>query len=59
MYRPAKALTALQRRAIERRQQQQLLSTQQRMYNAGGLRSDQILRTQRRAQYAQKLMRQK
>ncbi|XP_057331743.1 uncharacterized protein LOC130671701 [Microplitis mediator] len=55
VYRPAKALTALQRRALERRQQQLLSS--QRIFNAGGLRSDQILRTQRRAQYAQKFMR--
>ncbi|XP_015609855.1 uncharacterized protein LOC107274820 isoform X2 [Cephus cinctus] len=49
-----KPLTTLQQRALERRQQ---ILTSQRRFNTGGLRSDQILRAQRRAQYEQKLMR--
>ncbi|XP_046480085.1 uncharacterized protein [Neodiprion pinetum] len=49
-----KSLTTLQQRALERRQQ---ILTSQRRYNTGGLRSDQIVRAQRRAQYLQKLMR--
>ncbi|XP_034939914.1 myb-like protein D [Chelonus insularis] len=55
LYRPARGLTSLQQRALERHQQQ--LMTSQRNIGTGGLRSDQILRSQRRAQYTQKLMR--
>ncbi|XP_076650945.1 uncharacterized protein LOC143358015 isoform X3 [Halictus rubicundus] len=50
-----KSLLSLQQRsAIERRQQ---ILTSQRRFTTGGLRSDQIARAQRRAQYEQKLMR--
>lgn len=49
-----KTLTTLQQRALERRQQ---VLTSQRRFNTGGLRSDQIVRAQRRAQFEQKLMR--
>ena len=49
-----KSLTSLQQRALERRQQ---ILTSQHRFNTGGLRSDQIVRAQRRAQYEQKLMR--
>uniref|UniRef100_A0A0C9RW87 Baz1b_0 protein n=2 Tax=Fopius arisanus TaxID=64838 RepID=A0A0C9RW87_9HYME len=52
--RAAKPLTNLQQRALERRQQ---ILNSQRSFNAGGLRSDQILRAQRRQQYNQKLLR--
>lgn len=51
-----KSLTTLQQRALERRQQ---ILTSQRSFNTGGLRSDQIMRAQRRAQYEQKLIRMK
>ncbi|CAL7937789.1 unnamed protein product [Xylocopa violacea] len=44
----------LQQRPTERRQQ---ILTSQRRFTTGGLRSDQIARAQRRAQYEQKLMR--
>lgn len=47
-------LSLQQRNAIERRQQ---ILTSQRRFTTGGLRSDQIARAQRRAQYEQKLMR--
>ncbi|XP_012257902.2 putative mediator of RNA polymerase II transcription subunit 29 [Athalia rosae] len=49
-----KPLTTLQQRALERRQQ---ILTSQRRFSTGGLRSDQIVRAQRHAQYQQKLMR--
>ncbi|XP_015432478.1 PREDICTED: uncharacterized protein LOC107188662 [Dufourea novaeangliae] len=50
-----KSLLSLQQRsAIDRRQQ---ILTSQRRFTTGGLRSDQIARAQRRAQYEQKLMR--
>lgn len=52
-----KSLLSLQQRsAMERRQQ---ILTSQRRFTTGGLRSDQIARAQRRAQYEQKLMRMK
>lgn len=51
-----KGLTTLQQRALERRQQ---ILTSQRRFNTGGLRSDQIVRAQRRAQYEQKMTRMK
>ncbi|XP_076677484.1 uncharacterized protein LOC143373803 isoform X3 [Andrena cerasifolii] len=47
-------LSLQQRSAMERRQQ---ILTSQRRFTTGGLRSDQIARAQRRAQYEQKLMR--
>lgn len=46
----------LQQRPSERKQQ---ILTSQRRFTTGGLRSDQIARAQRRAQYEQKLMRMK
>lgn len=49
-----KSLMSLQHRSTERRQQ---ILTSQRRFTTGGLRSDQIARAQRRAQYEQKLMR--
>lgn len=49
-----KSLMSLQQRSTERRQQ---ILTSQRRFTTGGLRSDQIARAQRRAQYEQKLMR--
>lgn len=49
-----KTLTSLHQRSLERRQQ---ILTSQRRFNTGGLRSDQIVRAQRRAQYENKLMR--
>ncbi|KAK0180523.1 hypothetical protein PV327_006150 [Microctonus hyperodae] len=52
--RQGKFVTALQQRALDCRQQ---ISTPQKLFSTGGLRSDQILRSQRRAQYAQKFMR--
>ncbi|XP_043474215.1 uncharacterized protein LOC122506214 [Leptopilina heterotoma] len=49
-----KSLRSLQQRALERRQQ---ILTSQNRFNIGGLRSDQIVRAQRRQQYEQKLLR--
>ncbi|XP_068977211.1 uncharacterized protein [Bombus flavifrons] len=49
-----KSLLSLQQRSTDRRQQ---ILTSQRRFTTGGLRSDQIARAQRRAQYEQKLMR--
>ncbi|XP_051158466.1 uncharacterized protein LOC127279864 [Leptopilina boulardi] len=49
-----KSLRSLQQRALERRQQ---ILTSQHRFNIGGLRSDQIVRAQRRQQYEQKLLR--
>lgn len=49
-----KSLISLQQRPTNRRQQ---ILTSQRRFTTGGLRSDQIARAQRRAQYEQKLMR--
>ncbi|KAG7200531.1 hypothetical protein KM043_001094 [Ampulex compressa] len=53
---PQTAKPSLSLRALERRQQ---ILTSQRRFTTGGLRSDQIARAQRRAQYEQKLMRMK
>ncbi|XP_015114334.1 serine/arginine repetitive matrix protein 2 [Diachasma alloeum] len=50
----AKSLSLLKQRVLETRQR---MLTTQRGFNAGGLRSDQILRAQRRQQYNQKLLR--
>lgn len=49
-----KTLLSLQPTALGRQQQ---ILTSQRRFTTGGLRSDQIARAQRRAQYEQKLMR--
>lgn len=49
-----KPLMSLPQRSLDRRQQ---ILTSQRRFTTGGLRSDQIARAQRRAQYEQKLMR--
>lgn len=49
-----KSLVSVQQRSTGRRQQ---ILTSQRRFTTGGLRSDQIARAQRRAQYEQKLMR--
>ncbi|XP_033209398.1 uncharacterized protein LOC117168111 [Belonocnema kinseyi] len=49
-----KSLTSLHQRALERPQQ---IITSQRRVSTGGLRSDQIVRAQRRAKYENKLMR--
>ncbi|XP_011145630.1 uncharacterized protein LOC105186847 isoform X2 [Harpegnathos saltator] len=49
-----KTLLSMQPRPLERRQQ---ILTSQRRFTTGGLRSDQIARAQRRAQYEQKIER--
>ncbi|XP_014469907.1 PREDICTED: uncharacterized protein LOC106741951 isoform X2 [Dinoponera quadriceps] len=49
-----KVLLSMQPRTLERRQQ---ILTSQRRFTTGGLRSDQIARAQRRAQYEQKIQR--
>ncbi|KAF7408794.1 hypothetical protein HZH66_003331 [Vespula vulgaris] len=54
MLQAGKSSISLQQRPLERRQQ---ILTSQRRFTTGGLRSDQIARAQRRAQYEQKLMR--
>lgn len=54
MLQAGKSAVSLQQRPMEWRQQ---ILTSQRRFTTGGLRSDQIARAQRRAQYEQKLMR--
>ncbi|XP_032678177.1 uncharacterized protein LOC116847357 isoform X2 [Odontomachus brunneus] len=54
MAQTGKALLSMQPRILERRQQ---ILTSQRRFTTGGLRSDQIARAQRRAQYEQKIQR--
>lgn len=56
MAQTGKALLSMQPRTLERRQQ---ILTSQRRFTTGGLRSDQIARAQRRAQYEQKIQRMK
>lgn len=53
----AKALTVQQQQQAQQRRQQIL--SPQRFLNTGGLRSDQILRAQKRAQFEQKILRMK